>query len=92
MSRKLVWAADARRDLRDFFEFVAERNLRAAVSLRALIREGAERVSALPFAYRPGRSPDTREAIVHPNYIIVYHVNDDRVRILRILHARQLYP
>ncbi|WP_343521578.1 type II toxin-antitoxin system RelE/ParE family toxin [Sphingomonas sp.] len=89
MQRKLVWAADARRDL---FDFVAEHNLVAALRLQARIREGAERALALPLAYRPGRLADTREMIVHPNYILVYRVLDDRVRILRLLHARQPYP
>lgn len=92
MQRKLVWAADARRDLRDIFEFVAERNLAAALRLQIRIREGAENALALPLAYRPGRLADTRELIVHPNYILVYRVFEDRVRILRLLHARQLYP
>lgn len=46
----------------------------------------------MPFAYRPGRTTDTREAVVTPNYILVYRVMDDRVRILRLLHARQRYP
>lgn len=86
MQRKLVWAADARRDLRDIFEFVAERNLAAALRLQIRIREGAENALALPLAYRPGRLADTRELI------LVYRVFEDRVRILRLLHARQLYP
>lgn len=92
MQRKLVWAADARRDLRDIFTFIAERNVSAALRLHLRIREGAERALSLPLAYRPGRAPDTREMIVHPNYILVYRVLDDRVRILRILHTRQRYP
>lgn len=46
----------------------------------------------MPLAYRSGRLPDTREMIVHPNYILVYRVSEDRVRILRLLHARRLYP
>ncbi|MEG3180163.1 type II toxin-antitoxin system RelE/ParE family toxin [Sphingomonas sp. LT1P40] len=66
MARKLVWAADARRDLRDLFMFVATRNLAAADRLEQLIVEGAERVALLPLAYRPGRALDTREAILHP--------------------------
>ena len=92
MRRKLVWAADARRDLRDILTFVAERNLSAALRLHLRIREGAERALALALAYRPGRTPGTREMIVHPNYILIYRVLDDRVWILRILHTRQRYP
>lgn len=92
MSRKLVWAADARRDLHGIITFIAERNVAAALRMNQRIREGAERALALPFAYRPGRLPDTREMIVHPNYVLVYRVLDDRIRILRILHTRQRYP
>lgn len=46
----------------------------------------------MPFAYRAGRTPDTREAIVHPNYLLVFQVADDHIRVLRVLHARQRYP
>jgi len=90
--RELVWAADASRDLRDLFIFISQRNRAAADRLEQLIVEGAERAAAMPFAYRPGRTPDTREAIVHPNYLLVFLVTDEPVRILRVLHTRQRYP
>jgi len=35
--------------------------------------------------------PGTREAIVHPNYILVYRVGET-IDILAVLHARQQYP
>ncbi|WP_279629498.1 type II toxin-antitoxin system RelE/ParE family toxin [Blastomonas natatoria] len=34
----------------------------------------------------------TREAIVHPNYIIIYRVTDDAVIMAAVMHARQQYP
>jgi addiction module RelE/StbE family toxin len=92
VQRKLVWAADARRDLAEVISFVATRNVAAASRLEGLIHDSAQRILALPHAYRPGRTANTREMIVHPNYILVYRVLDDRVRILRLLHARQRYP
>lgn len=92
MPRKLVWATDARRDLRDIMEFVAERNAPAAIHLRGMILECAAKLPQFPEMYRPGRVEGTREAIVHPNYILAYRVLEDRIRILRIMHARQLYP
>jgi toxin ParE1/3/4 len=42
--------------------------------------------------YRSGRVPGTREAVVHPNYILVYHVTADAVEIISLVHARQEYP
>jgi len=59
VARKLVWSADARRNLRNLFMFVAVRNRDAAHRLEQLIVDGAERVAALPLAYRPGRARET---------------------------------
>lgn len=92
MKRKLVWAADARRDLREAISFIADRNATAASRIERIIADGVQRALDFPFAARPGRVAGTRESVVHPNYIIVYRVMEDRVRIVRVLHARQRYP
>ena len=42
--------------------------------------------------YRPGRAPGTREAVVHPNYILVYRVSAEAVEIVSLVHARRQYP
>jgi len=42
--------------------------------------------------YRPGRVPGTREAVVHPNYILIYRVTADAVEIVNLVHARQRCP
>jgi plasmid stabilization system protein ParE len=44
-----------------------------------------------PFIHRPGRVTGTREAVVHPNYILIYRVAE-QIEILAVLHARQQYP
>ncbi|HLL30469.1 MAG TPA: type II toxin-antitoxin system RelE/ParE family toxin, partial [Allosphingosinicella sp.] len=41
----------------------------------------AERLPDHPFLYRPGRAPGTREAVVHPNYILIYRVKGEAVEI-----------
>lgn len=46
----------------------------------------------MPLAYRPGRVAGTREWVAHPNYIVVYRVGGESIRILNVLHARQEYP
>jgi toxin ParE1/3/4 len=45
-----------------------------------------------PEMYRVGRMPNTREIVAHPNYIVVYTVLPDRIRVISVLHARQKYP
>lgn len=44
------------------------------------------------YLYRPGRVPDTREVVVHPNYVMVYRVESETITILRVLHAAQRWP
>lgn len=42
--------------------------------------------------YRTGRIPGTREAVVHPNYILIYQVGIDSVEVLNVIHSRREYP
>jgi len=46
----------------------------------------------MPYLFRVGRKLGTREYVVHPNYIVVYAVTKDSIKIVRILHAKQEYP
>jgi toxin ParE1/3/4 len=42
--------------------------------------------------YRPGRADGTREAVVHPNYLLIYRIVLDMVEIVTVVHARRDYP
>ena len=88
----LVWRASALDDLETITSYIADRDLDAADRLLDAIEACAERLSAHPFMYRPGRVPGTREAVVHPNYILVYRVTARSVEIVSVVHARQEYP
>ena len=57
----------------------------------AAIRRTTNRIADHPYLYRPGRVAGTREAVVHPNYILVYRVRET-IEILAVLHARRRYP
>lgn len=88
----LVWRESARQELRQIFSYIADRDLAAAERLGAAIEACAERLPEHPFLYRPGRAPGTREAVVHPNYILIYRVGTGAVEIVSLVHARQQYP
>jgi plasmid stabilization system protein ParE len=89
---RLVWRAGALDDLDDILTYIAERDIGAAERLYPAIEACAERLPEQPFMFRPGRVPGTREAVVHPNYILIYRVTTDAVEIVNLVHARQRYP
>lgn len=88
----VVWAEDARSDLRAILAYIAERNAGAAETLRDLLESSADRAARFPLAWRAGRRPGTREMVVHPNYILVYRVETDRIRIVNVVHTSRQYP
>jgi toxin ParE1/3/4 len=88
----LIWRQSARSDLRAIVTYIAERNAPAAQQIKDAIEACAERLSEHPFLYRRGRLAGTREAVVHPNYVLIYTVGAEGVEILNVVHARQQYP
>ncbi len=88
----LRWSDEAVDDLTEIVAYIEERDSRAADRLYADIVATAEQFSERPLLYRPGRVPGTREAVVRPNYLIVYQVGDAFVDVLRVLHTARQYP
>lgn len=88
----VVWRPKARQDARTILEYIPDRNPVAALRLADLFEQTAEKLADHPYIHRPGRVIDTREAIVTPNYILIYRVVGDRTEILAIKHTRQQYP
>jgi plasmid stabilization system protein ParE len=88
----LVWRESALGDLDGILDYIAERDPAAAIRLHAAIDRCAGTLPLLPHKHRPGRVADTREAVVHPNYILVYRVTADAVEIVNLVHARRQYP
>jgi toxin ParE1/3/4 len=86
------WTDDAKEDLVSIISFIDERNSKAASELESQIFSTVEQLTQHPFLYRNGRIATTREIVIHPNYIIVYQVLTDSIKILNVLHARQQYP
>lgn len=62
------------------------------MALDELLEEKAGRLVDHPNLGRPGRIAGTRELVAHQNYVLVYDVTGDMVRILRVLHAAIQWP
>ena len=91
MTLPLVWTDDATSDLLDILDYIGARNFAAAEGFNAAIKHAAENLPDHPYIYRCERLAGTREALVHPNYLLVYRVTET-IEILAVLHARQRYP
>ncbi len=73
-------------------DFIARDKPMAALALDENFETHADRIEANPHLYRLGRVPGTREAVVHPNYVMVYHIEGEMITILRVMHASQRWP
>ncbi|AOH86598.1 addiction module antitoxin [Sphingomonas panacis] len=92
MTRRVVWRAKARAQAREIIVYIADRNPAAAERLADRFEDAVDRLPDHPHVHRPGRVSGTREAIVHPNYIIIYRVGESVIEVVAVLHARQRYP
>ncbi len=89
---KLVWARPAAADRREIRAYIAQDNPAAAIALDELFSEMAGRLADHPDLGRPGHVVGTRELVAHRNYVLVYDLDGDFVRVLRVLHAAQQWP
>jgi len=89
----IIWAAAADADLEEITQFIWQRNTIAAQRIWQLIQDSVLPLSDHPYLYRQSeRMPGCREVVVHPNFVVVYQVRTESIRVLRVLHSRQQYP
>jgi toxin ParE1/3/4 len=88
----ILWLPSASEDLTDIIDFIADRNLTAAIDLQDVIEQSTSRLPQHPYIYRTGRVAGTREMVVHPNYLVIYRVGATAIEILGVLHTRLPYP
>ncbi|ETF04535.1 translation repressor RelE [Advenella kashmirensis W13003] len=89
---ELFWTIDALDDRDRIYSYVENDSPRAALSLDEQFEKGAALLSRYPHIGRPGRVPDTFELVVHANYLLVYDLVSDQVRILRVVHTATRWP
>lgn len=88
----LRWTPEAVQDREAIYDYIEADNPIAALALDERFEVGAGRLVDHPGLGRRGRVSGTRELVVHPNYILVYDVAGDLVRVLRVLHAARQWP
>lgn len=86
---QLHWTLEAIEDREAIYEYIEANNPSAALALDELFEQKAAHLIDHPELRRPGRVAQTREFIVHPNYLLIYDVKGTQVRVL---HAARQWP
>jgi len=84
-----VWRQTALDDRKHIVDYIVADNPMAGIALGDALIEKAGQLDAFPMLGRAGRVPNTRELVVHPNYILIYRIVDGMAEILRVKHAAQ---
>ena len=85
---KLRWTRVALQDLRHLYEYIAEDNPSAAISMVNRIQEATQRLKKHPQMGRPGRVQGIRELIIAGSpYIVVYVLSDSEIQIVAVIHS-----
>jgi len=90
---KILWTPRAALDLNEIVDYISGDNPSAAIRVGDRIHEYIGKLTSSPEIGRIGELPGTRELVIHPwPYIVVYRLEADSVRIIRVRHAAQQWP
>ncbi len=89
----IFWLESADSDLDAITDYIGQYNIGAAERMWHLLRSCVLPLSEHPYLYRQSdRVPGLREIVAHPNYLVLYRVETDRIEIVTVAHARQQFP
>ena len=86
--RDLIWTNRALKRLDDIADFIARDNPLRAQTFVVKLRNKLEVLKTQSLG-RAGRVFETKELVLHPNYLAVYRIKADQVQVLTILHTAQ---
>jgi toxin ParE1/3/4 len=92
---RIRWLDRAESDLAELFDYLLERNPRAARRVYDAIRDQVSKLAEHPGIGRPGRVAGTRELVISGTPYIVAYTVDRRagiVVVLRVLHGARRWP
>jgi len=87
---RVIWSPAALQDAARIYDYIALFNPPAAQRLAERLFEAAEQLQHFPLRGRVTAADGRRELTVVRPYILVYEVQADLVRILRVWHGAQL--
>ena len=92
MARRVVWSAAANADLDEIEAYIGSRSPSGARRVIEKLREAAGGLCDFPYAARtvPELHDSERREIFVQEYRLMYRIEADRIRILRVVHGRRL--
>jgi plasmid stabilization system protein ParE len=88
-----AWTVPAADDLRAQLTYVANENPEAAKTMAITIKVACDALGQFPKIGRQGAVKETRELVIPDTpYICVYRIVKGKVEILRLLHAKFMWP
>ncbi len=89
----VVWTEIAEADLDAIVSYIADESVSNAVAFDARVRDRVRMLSEFPELGRAGRFEGTLELILpHDRCVVVYRVQEEQVRVLRLIHGGQDWP
>ena len=89
---RLRWSRRALADMRRLAERIAaDKPLAATRFVNSIVAKAAQ-LKAQPLLGRSGSQDDTRELVVHANYLLTYRLRGDEVQILQLWHVARDRP
>jgi toxin ParE1/3/4 len=79
-------------DLQRIADRIAADKPLAAYKFAAQVRSKVDTLSRFPLLGRSGAYQDTRELVVHRNYLVTYRVRGDDVQVLQVWHVARGAP
>ncbi len=90
---KLVFTAEARRDLLGIGDTIAMDNPRRAETFVDELEAHCQRIADFPLKHPllPGHEQSGVRRVVHGNYLIFYRIAGELAEVLRVLHGARSY-
>lgn len=89
---RVKWTVRASENLDAILTHIHQDNPGAARDFLADTLKKIQHLQDHPLMGRAGVVPQTRELVVHKNYIVHYRIQGECVEVLRVLHARRKFP
>jgi len=86
---RITWAPEARRQIDEIWHYIALDDPQAADRMVTRLVTTVERLIHFPHLGRPGREGSRELVVAATNFIVVYRVEGEEIRIGTVVHGAQ---